>query len=164
MHEHHSPVGGPTNLLPIGAENQGADTRRLLDTGSARRSIRVSWRPFCDRLLPRLALDNWITFCSSRVGETPGLADGLRGFEKMLDVSFVPNIGAVAVLVIVSFVSFVAGFVFRKWPDKVQAFTEEVDGFALFVTPEAHRAMIVQCGFVLVAVSFAALLAAAWII
>ncbi|HEU4617922.1 MAG TPA: hypothetical protein VFV10_07760 [Gammaproteobacteria bacterium] len=68
--------------------------------------------------------------------------------------------GAVATLVATSFVSFVAGIVFRKWPEKVQEYTECVDGFALFLTPEAHRSMIRVCGSTLLVASFAVLLAA----
>jgi hypothetical protein len=82
----------------------------------------------------------------------------------MIDLGIAPEGGAVVALVTVSFVSFVAGLIFRKWPDKVQAYTEDIDGFAWLVTPETHRAMIAQCGGVLVAVSFAALLAAGWML
>jgi hypothetical protein len=69
--------------------------------------------------------------------------------------------GAVATLVATSFVSFVAGLVFRKWPEKVQEYTEQFDGFALLLTPEAHRSMIRVCGSTLLFTSFAVLFAAA---
>jgi hypothetical protein len=68
--------------------------------------------------------------------------------------------GAVATLVATSFVSFLAGVVFRKWPEKVQEYTEAVDGFALLLSPEAHRSMIRVCGSALLVTSFAVLLAA----
>ena len=82
----------------------------------------------------------------------------------MFDVVIAPDIGAVVALVAVSFVSFVGGLIFRKWPEKVQAYTEDMDGFAWLITPEANREMIAQCGGVLVVVSFAALFAAAWML
>lgn len=69
--------------------------------------------------------------------------------------------GGVATLVATSFVSFLAGIVFRKWPEKVQEYTECVDGFALLLSPEAHRSMIRACGSALLVMSFAVLLAAA---
>jgi hypothetical protein len=68
--------------------------------------------------------------------------------------------GAVATLVATSFVSFLAGVVFRKWPEKVQEYTEGMDGFALLLGPEAHRSMIRTCGSALLVASFAVLLAA----
>jgi hypothetical protein len=71
--------------------------------------------------------------------------------------------GAAATLVATSFVSFLAGVVFRKWPEKVQEYTEDVDGFALLLGPEAHRSMIRVCGTALLVTSFAVLLAAGFV-
>jgi hypothetical protein len=82
----------------------------------------------------------------------------------MVEVVGSPDIGAVAALVVISFCSFVTGVVFRKWPDKVQAYTETLDGSAWVVGVDAHRAMIGRSGAVLVALSFAALLAAAYLL
>jgi hypothetical protein len=82
----------------------------------------------------------------------------------MIDVGGSPDIGAVAALVVISFCSFVAGVVFRKWPDKVQAYTESLDGTAWLVGEEAHRVLIGRSGLALVALSFAALLAAAYLL
>jgi hypothetical protein len=77
----------------------------------------------------------------------------------MLEASVFSGAGAVAALVAISFFSFVAGMVFRKWPEKVQEFAENVDGFGALLTPDAHRALIQVCGFTLSLISFAALLA-----
>ena len=75
-----------------------------------------------------------------------------------------PDIGAVAALVVISFCSFVAGVVFRKWPDKVQAYTETLDGTAWILGADAHRALIGRSGAALVALSFAALIAAGYLL
>lgn len=82
----------------------------------------------------------------------------------MLEVVAVPNIGPVFALVVLSFVSLIGGVILQKWPEKVRAMTEDVDGFAWFVPPEAQRAMIVQAGFLLRVISFVALLGAAWVL
>jgi hypothetical protein len=82
----------------------------------------------------------------------------------MVEVGGSPDFGAVAALVMISFCSYVAGTVFRKWPDKVQAYTESLDGTGWVLGPEAHRAMIDRSGLVLVALSFAALLAAGYLL
>ncbi|HLF09759.1 MAG TPA: hypothetical protein VJA26_00975, partial [Gammaproteobacteria bacterium] len=63
-----------------------------------------------------------------------------------------------------SFFSFVAGVIFRKWPDKVQEYAENVDGLAFFISPDGHRALIQMCGLTLIVMSFGALLAAAWVV
>jgi hypothetical protein len=82
----------------------------------------------------------------------------------MLEVGVAPDMGAVFTLFLVSLLSLIGGVIFQKWPEKVQAATEAVDGFAWFVTPEVHRAMIVQSGVLLRVMSFAALLGAAWVL
>ena len=82
----------------------------------------------------------------------------------MLELGAHYDIGTVVALVAVSFFSFVAGVVFRKWPDKVQEYAESIDGLALFMSPETHRALIQFCGVALVAMSFAALLVATFLV
>lgn len=82
----------------------------------------------------------------------------------MLEVGVAPDMGAVFTLFVVSLFSLVCGVIFQKWPEKVQSATEAVDGFAWFVPPEVHRAMIVQSGILLRVMSFAALLGAAWVL
>ena len=68
---------------------------------------------------------------------------------------------AAVLLMLVSFFSLVAGTVLRSWPDKIQALTADLDGFALFMTPAAHRAHIAYSGWLLLVMSFVALVAAA---
>jgi hypothetical protein len=82
----------------------------------------------------------------------------------MVEVGGSPDIGAVVALVVISFCSYVAGVVFRKWPDKVQAYTESLDGSAWFLGADAHRALIDRSGLALMALSFAALLAAGYLL
>ena len=82
----------------------------------------------------------------------------------MLELAAQSDVASVAALVAVSFFSFLAGVIFRKWPDKVQEYAESIDGFVLFISPETHRALIELCGVALVVISFAALLAATFII
>jgi len=68
---------------------------------------------------------------------------------------------AVGTLCVVSFVSFMAGAVFRRWPDKVRQRFESVDGSLMFLSPDAHLALITASGWALQAASVAALVAAA---
>jgi len=68
---------------------------------------------------------------------------------------------AVGTLCVVSFLSFIAGAVFRRWPDKVREYFETVDGSLTFLTPEAHLALIATSAWALHAASLAALVAAA---
>jgi hypothetical protein len=70
----------------------------------------------------------------------------------------------VAVLIGVSFIAFLLGEIFRKWPEKIEALTENIDGYAWFLSPAANRALIVQSGAVLVGLSFATLLLAMWLL
>lgn len=71
---------------------------------------------------------------------------------------------AAATLVILSFVCFIAGAVFRRWPDKVREVFETVDGSIFIMTEETHRALITTSGWVLTLLSVTALLAAAAIL
>jgi hypothetical protein len=79
----------------------------------------------------------------------------------MIEVGLSSNVVAVAALVAVSFFCFVVGTVFRKWPEKVRQYAENVDGSVYLLSPEAHRAIILACGFALLVISFVTLLAAA---
>ena len=71
---------------------------------------------------------------------------------------------AVVALAVISFFSFLAGVVFRKWPEKVREYVEDLDGSLLFLSREAHRAMIDICGRMLTLISVAALLAATFMV
>jgi|GEM_PF-2190571 len=72
-----------------------------------------------------------------------------------------PEWAAVATLCVVSFFSFIVGAVFRRWPDKVREYFEPVDGSLLFLTPDAHLALIKAAAWALQAASVASLVAAA---
>lgn len=72
-----------------------------------------------------------------------------------------PGWAAAAMLCVVSFLSFIAGTVFRLWPNRVRACFETLDGSLAFLTPEAHLALIAASAWALHAVSAAALVAAA---
>ncbi len=80
----------------------------------------------------------------------------------MVEIGGAPHVGAFVGLVGTSFCSFVIGVVLRKWPSRVQAYVEALDGSMHFMRPEAHRALIESSGLVLVALSFVALLAAGY--
>jgi hypothetical protein len=82
----------------------------------------------------------------------------------MIDVAASSDISVAAALVAISFFSFLAGVIFRKWPEKVQEYAESIDGFVLFISPQAHRTLIERCGFALSLMSFAALIAAGFVI
>lgn len=68
---------------------------------------------------------------------------------------------AVGTLCVVSFLSFIAGAVFRRWPERVRDYFESVDGSLAFLTPEAHFALIAASAWTLHGASVAALVAAA---
>ncbi len=66
---------------------------------------------------------------------------------------------AIATLVTVSFLSFLAGYALRKWPDKIQQYTETIDGSVFMLSPAGYRAAIQASGIALIALSFVALVA-----
>ena len=68
--------------------------------------------------------------------------------------------GAVLFLLVLSFVCFMMGAAVRRWPDKVQAYMDWVDGSMLFVSAETHRALIHATGIALTVLSVLALIAA----
>jgi len=59
-----------------------------------------------------------------------------------------------------SFLCFMSGAALRRWPDRVQAYMESVDGSLGFVSAATHRALILSTGFALTALSVLALVAA----
>ena len=79
----------------------------------------------------------------------------------MMDALATADTATAVILIIVSFFALVAGTVLRTWPDKVQASTAHIDGFALFLSAEAHRVHIERSGWLLLVMSFVALVAAA---
>lgn len=78
----------------------------------------------------------------------------------MLEIGASADVGTVVALLVVSFVSYIAGVVFRKWPEKVQEYAAELDGSAWLLAPETQRAIIGNCGRALIAISFIALVVA----
>jgi hypothetical protein len=66
------------------------------------------------------------------------------------------DIQTAAVLIFV--VALVVGVVFSMWPGKVQQYDTRMSPF--FRTPEAHRAFIRGCGFIVLCLAAASLLAA----
>jgi hypothetical protein len=81
----------------------------------------------------------------------------------MLDIAS-SEFGTIAALVVISFFSFIAGTICRRWPDKLQEYAELIDGSTLCLSPEAHRALIQMCGLALSAMSIGALLAATFLV
>lgn len=67
---------------------------------------------------------------------------------------------AVVFLFVLSFVCFMSGAALRRWPERVQAYIERVDGSLWFVTAEVHRALINATGIALIALSLLAVVAA----
>ena len=63
-------------------------------------------------------------------------------------------------LFVLSFLCFMSGAALRRWPDKIQAYIERVDGSLWFVSPETHRALIHATGVALTALSLLAVIAA----
>jgi hypothetical protein len=60
--------------------------------------------------------------------------------------------------VVIFVVSFVVGGVFSLWPGKVQK--HDIQMALFFASPEAHRGFIKGCGFILLCLAAASLLAA----
>jgi hypothetical protein len=67
---------------------------------------------------------------------------------------------AVLFLFALSFLCFISGAALRRWPERVQAYMDRVDGSMLFVSPTTHRALIYATGIALTALSLLALVAA----
>lgn len=67
---------------------------------------------------------------------------------------------AVVFLFVLSFFCFMSGAALRRWPDKIQAYIERVDGSLWFVSAETHRALIHATAFALTSLSLLALVAA----
>jgi hypothetical protein len=67
---------------------------------------------------------------------------------------------AVMFLFVLSFLCFMSGAALRRWPDKVQAYIERVDGSLWFVSAATHRALISATGFALTALSLLAVVVA----
>jgi hypothetical protein len=67
---------------------------------------------------------------------------------------------AVVFLFVLSFLCFMSGAALRRWPEKVQAYLEQVDGSLWFVSSGTHRALIHATGIVLTALSLLALVGA----
>jgi hypothetical protein len=67
---------------------------------------------------------------------------------------------AVVFLFVLSFLCFMSGAALRRWPDKVQAYIERVDGSLWFVNPGTHRALIQATAIALTTLSVLALIAA----
>ena len=67
---------------------------------------------------------------------------------------------AVVFLFALSFLCFMSGAALRRWPEKVQAYIERVDGSLWFVSAATHRALINATGFALTALSLLALVVA----
>jgi len=81
-------------------------------------------------------------------------------FELGASSGLVPMVG----LMTISFLSFMAGLMFRKWPDRIQEIAAALDGSLLLLSAEAHRALIRVCGTTLSVLSFGTLLAAALLV
>lgn len=67
---------------------------------------------------------------------------------------------AVVFLFVLSFLCFMSAAALRRWPDKVQAYIERVDGSLWFVSTETHRALIYATAAALTALSLFAVIAA----
>ena len=67
---------------------------------------------------------------------------------------------AVLFLFAVSFLCFMSGAVLRRWPERVQAYMERMDGSLWFVSADTHRALIAATGIALTALSLLAVVAA----
>jgi hypothetical protein len=67
---------------------------------------------------------------------------------------------AVLFLLVLSFLCFMSGAALRRWPDRIQAYVERVDGSLWFVSAATHRALIFATGIVLTGLSVLAVVVA----
>ena len=67
---------------------------------------------------------------------------------------------AVVFLFVLSFLCFMSGAALRRWPDKVQAYLEQVDGSLWFVSAGTHRALIHATAITLTGLSLLAVIGA----
>lgn len=100
---------------------------------------------------PRLALERMAT-ASNNIDEVR---------TPMLEAALAPS--AVAPLFVVSFLCFMGGAALRRWPEKVQAYMEDVDGSFQFVSANTHRALIQATSVALTGLSLLALVAARFV-
>jgi hypothetical protein len=77
----------------------------------------------------------------------------------MLSAVTVPS-STVLFLFVLSFLCFMSGAALRRWPDKVQAYMDRVDGSLWFVSATTHRALIGATGVALNVLSLLALVVA----
>ena len=70
---------------------------------------------------------------------------------------------AVVLLFVLSFFCFMGGAALRRWPDKVQAYMDRVDGSLLFMSAATHRALIHATSVALTGLSMLALIVARFV-
>ncbi len=109
------------------------------------------------------AVDDLITVRESCPTDTGGyfLAGAV---STMFEIGSAAGVGAVVELLVISFCAFLIGTVFRKWPDKVLAYLETIDGSTQLLRAETQRTLTGICGLALIVLSFAALLAAGYLL
>ena len=82
----------------------------------------------------------------------------------MIEIWSAAGVGTVVELLVISLCAFLIGTVFRKWPDEVLAYLETIDGSTQLLRAETQRKLTEICGLALIALSFAALLAAGYLL
>jgi hypothetical protein len=100
---------------------------------------------------------------AARLGILRAAAAAYAATEEVRSPMFVAATApasAVVFLFALSFLCFMSGAALRRWPDKVQAYIERVDGSMWFVTADTHRALIQATALALTALSLLALIAA----
>jgi hypothetical protein len=83
-----------------------------------------------------------------------------KRFQNPMVAAATASQSAVLFLFVVSFLCFMSGAALRRWPDRIQAYMEQVDGSLWFVSAATHRALIVATGIVLTGLSVLALVVA----
>ena len=83
-----------------------------------------------------------------------------RGAKNAMSIAATAPASAVVFLFVLSFLCFMSGAALRRWPDKVQAYFERVDGSLWFVSPGVHRALIQATGIALTSLSLLAVVGA----
>jgi len=83
---------------------------------------------------------------------------GIQEVQKPMAVTAMAP--TVVFLLALSFLCLMSGAALRRWPDRVQAYMERVDGSLWFVSAATHRALILATGMSLTALSLLALVGA----
>jgi hypothetical protein len=123
-------------------------------------SAEVRGRKILKRSQKLCAIARRLTGASVFCARSPPPARQYKRFKAPMVAAATAPSSAVLFLFTVSFLCFMSGAALRRWPERVQAYMERVDGSLWFVSATTHRALIGATGVALTALSLLAVVAA----